>query len=489
MGSVGMWGGDATVADRGGGAANGPWKAALARAASILAMAAALAAASGVSADEPGAEPTGAPAGGVKGTLNKVLERLDELSSAPVTPERQVGPEMVVSGNPAATNKSPGVGLLGRLLRLDSFGIRLGGVWIGEINRVLDGGLDDDTWVGQNLLVADATIDLEQLVGWPGALVGAELLTHGGTAASSLTGDVQGFDGLDGGPPLDRTELYELWFRQAFLQGRIVFRLGKQVPTFDFAVVGDVTPLILTPVFSMPTMLGRLPGYPDSATGVSLFVYPTPNLYAGFGFYDGRLGAERIPTGNRSLDFNGDYFLIGEAGATWALEEGTLPGGVGVGGWGQTGELKRFDGGTQSGMADAYVIFKQRLWRERDQPASGIGMYLSFGFANPDVQIARTYLGSGLAWTGAIPTRDRDAFGVGFAWSALSRAARDNRPPPPPLPPGQIGSHEFIVQATYQLVVTQNLFLQPVLSWIPDPGKSTGIPSALALTLRMGILF
>src|SRR4029453_7527752 len=116
MGSVGMWGGDATVADRGG-AGNAPWKAALACTASILAMAAALAAPSGVSAAEPGAEPTDAPAGGVTGTLNKVLDRLDELSTAPVTPERQVGPEMVVSGNPPATNKSPRVGLLGRLLR------------------------------------------------------------------------------------------------------------------------------------------------------------------------------------------------------------------------------------------------------------------------------------------------------------------------------------------------------------------------------------
>ncbi len=421
--------------------------------------------------------------------FRRLARRLDELSADPTPPDRHLQRPSASSGNPAATNKSPGVGLLGRLVDLDALGVRLGGIWMGEVSGALVGGLHQGSWRGQNLLVADATLDLERLVGWPGALAGGELLTHGGTAASSLTGDVQGFDGLDGGPPLDRTELYELWLRQSLFDGRVVLRLGKQVPSYDFAVVADVTPLVFTPVFAMPTMLGRAPGYPDSATGISVFAYPTTDLYAGFGFYDGRLGAKGIPTGNRSPDLDGDYFFIGEAGATWSLGGSRLPGGFGAGGWGQTGRLERFDGSVQDGTSGFFALVKQHLWAEPDAAGQGLVAYLVLGLADPEVQLAEAYVGGGLSWTGPIPGRGADSIATGFAWSDLSGEAERHAMPTPPLPPGRVRPSELILQTTYQLVVTRNLFLQPTLSWIPHPGQSSGIPNALALTLRMGILF
>jgi porin len=34
--------------------------------------------------------------------------------------------------------------------------------------------------------------------------------------------------------PLDRTELYELWWRQSFFEDLLVLRVGKTLPTYDF---------------------------------------------------------------------------------------------------------------------------------------------------------------------------------------------------------------------------------------------------------------
>jgi carbohydrate-selective porin OprB len=45
---------------------------------------------------------------------------------------------------------------------------------------------------------------------------------------------VQGYNSQPGPQPLNRSELYPLWYWQSLFDGRIVFRIGKQVPTFDF---------------------------------------------------------------------------------------------------------------------------------------------------------------------------------------------------------------------------------------------------------------
>src|SRR5262249_5594324 len=144
-----------------------------------------------------------------------------------------------ISGNPAASNVSPGTGDLGRLLGLDQLGIRLGGVWIMDEDWDSRGGLRPGHWAEQNLLVLDLTVDLEKMIGCKGGKVGVEFLNHSGSAASALTGDLLAYDGLDCIPPFARTELYELWYLQTFFDKRLSIRIGKQIPTYDFGNIAD----------------------------------------------------------------------------------------------------------------------------------------------------------------------------------------------------------------------------------------------------------
>lgn len=395
-----------------------------------------------------------------------------------------------ISGNPAATNSSPGTGTLGQLLRLDQIGIRLGGIWIYDQTGDLLGGLKPGDWSGQNLLVLDLTADLEQLCGWKGGKAGIEFLNHRGSTAGELTGDVQGFNGLDGGPPLSRSQLYQLWYLQTFFDKHLSVRIGKQVPSYDFANIADVTGLIMTPVFTMPTILGREPGYPDSATGIAVIASPGEHVYAQFGFYDGRLGGSGTPTGVLGPQFNGQYFYIGETGLIYTLGRHHLNGRLGVGAWGQSGKLPRFDGGTQDGTTGFYLFVKQHLWYENPGvDRQGIAGYFQLGLADPEVQLVQQYLGCGIAWTGFLPRRDRDSIGMGVAWSRLTSEPGAEKAVFPQFTTGDLRSNETILQWYYQSIVSANVFLQPTLTYIIDPGSNSGIKNPLAVTLRLGIQF
>ncbi len=187
---------------------------------------------------------------------------------------------LAVAANPGAVNITVGNGKLGRWLGLnEDYGLRLGGVWVGDASGVLSGGLDPGRWGLNELAILDVSIDAEKRWGLHGTSFGTQYLDFNGQPTNILAGSVQGFDGLQSVPPLNRSELYQMWWRQTWFDGKLITRLGKSVPTYDFdnvlaaVPVSDdaynipaVSSLIYTPIFVNPTMLGRIPGYYDSST-------------------------------------------------------------------------------------------------------------------------------------------------------------------------------------------------------------------------------
>lgn len=229
------------------------------------------------------------------------------------------------------------------------------------------------------------------------------------------------------------------------------------------------------------------PGYPDSATGVNVKAAPVDWWYAQFGWYDGRFGVDRTPTGMLGPQFSGEYFTIGETGLIYQLGAQRLPGKIGVGGWGQTGRLERFDGGFTEGAAGFYLFGKQLLWREQSGDESqGVKGYLQYGSTDPSTQWFSQYFGCGLTWTGFLPGRDRDSIAMGLFHGRLTDAPGASFLGQPP---GVVPPSETMLQWTYQGVVTRNFFVQPTLSYIINPGTNASLKNALPLTLRIGLVF
>jgi porin len=410
-----------------------------------------------------------------------------------------------ITGNPAAESELPGTGLAGRLLQLPpDAGLRLGGLWLADTNGLISGGAQPGKWSWNSALIIGANFEAEKLLNWQGASFAIQFLQFNGQNTNGEAGSVQGYNSLPGAKPLDRSELYQVWYRQTLFDDKIIFRIGKIVPTYDFNNVARpvptqdealripaVTGLLYTPVFVNPTLLGAIGGYYNSVYGVTVTLALTKNSYLNYGFYDGNV-ARGVQTGLTGPHFNGYYFNILEAGVDW-VAAGKYPGQLGAGLWYQTGHLRGPPGISENGTGGFYLFGGQRIWgrlsenpsdgkeeivvptSEREQNAS-ISTFVQFGVNNSETLPVNEYVGLGFTGFGLVPHRPGDSIGVGLAWSWLNPNLFDR-------------SSELMFQGYYQARLFAGTFFQPAVSYIPTPGASSKLGSAWALTFRFTFLF
>jgi porin len=400
------------------------------------------------------------------------------------------GKQEPISANPAAVDIIPGTGALGRLAGLDKVsGVTLGGLWIGDTDYLARGGTSQGSWSFNSLFILNLNLDVEQLIAIPGCSIDVSMLQFNGQDANGRGGVVTAYDGLTDPPPLNRTQLYELWWRQSLFEGKIVIRVGKTVPTYDFNNVTRAVPtsdsslqipaltgLLYTPIFKNPTLIGVSPGYYNSAYGITAQYAPNRHFYLNYAFYDGAV-AQGVQTGLKELpELDGHYFTISEAGYAWILGRNGLIGKLAIGGWAQTGELYG-PAVKEKGAEGFYTFGSQRFWRiHPGSDNSGISGFFQFGVNDSRTMIANRYVGLGLSGFGLVPHRPVDSIGMGLAWSWLNRHYG-------------FRSNEAILQLYDQIHLFDATFLEPAVSYIPNPGESRATPRALALTVQIAILF
>ncbi len=400
-----------------------------------------------------------------------------------------------ISSNPAAVDFMTNKGALQRYLEKkygikNDHGINTLGVWIGDTNRLFSGGIPDvHRTTSNSLLLLNMSADTQKLYGWRDGLFGAQFLRLDAQSTNRQAGVVQGYNSIPGPPPLNRSELYEIWYRQKLFDEKLIVRIGKTIPTLDFnnvikpvvlsqgsPTVPAVTGLIYTPIFINPTMLGVMPGYYNSAYGITTHFVPNKNWYISYGIYDGNL-ASRKQTGLTGPTFNGAYFQATETGANWLLGKNQLPGGVGVGMWNQKGLIVTTPTLTAKNATGAYLFGSQRLWyKYLGLDSSGISGFYQFGVNNSDVLLVKKYIGAGLTAFGMVAHRPDDSVGIGTAYSWLNQRIFGR-------------ASELMYQLYYQAKITNIVYLEPALSYIPTPGVSANLNPAWAGTVRVLALF
>lgn len=430
------------------------------------------------------------------------LAREDLLGKTPVA----------ITGNPAVADAKPGTGFAGRLLHLpEKSGLRIGGVWLADTNGLISGGAQPGKWSWNSALIVGANLNAETLVGWKGASFGIQFLQFNGEPTNRQAGSVQGYNSLPEAPPLARSELFELWYRQALFEDRLVVRIGKQVPNMDFnnvsrpvatddeaLAIPAVTGLLYTPVFTQPTLLGTIGGYYNSVSGVCVSLAPARHTYLRYGIYDGNL-ARGVQTGMTGPHFNGYYFHIGEAGMDWVIAD-KYPGNIGAGLWYQTGVLQGPNGITENGAGGFYLFGSQRVWSNEEDPPpadggktsdgktaagksrislrqrSSISTFFQFGVNNSETRIMNQSFGLGVTGFGLVPQRPRDSLGAGMSWAWLNPNIFDR-------------SSELMFQGYYQAHLAGSTFFSPAMTYIPTPGGGSNLGGAWAVTFRLTVLF
>ena len=426
----------------------------------------------------------------VSGSRNKIptTPEKNSASEKPVTHQHQdlIERESVsIPGNPGADNVLTGSGWLGRQLGLDDdSGVRLGGLWLGNADIQTSGRLQGSASFN-SLEIVDLLLDLNKIASIHGASFSATFLQFDGQPSNERAGVVTGYNGITGVAPLTRSELYELWWRQSLFDEKLIFRVGKSVPTFDFnnvskrlpipdekPYVAAVTGLLFTPIFVNPSILGVMPGYYDSAWGMTFTTTPVNSTYFSYGIYDGSLARGNQTGIAVGPTFNSYYFNIGEVGTSWG---GEYPGKIAFGAWGQSGQLQSVIPNastgkvlTQSGAQGVYTTASNRLMNVDHENGTGVVLgYFQYGINNSTTMIANQFVGSGVTAIGLFPFRPRDSMGMGIGVSWL------NSPPQ-----NQSTSTEILTQFYYQAHVLGDIYFQPTFSYVPNPGSHNNPPAS-----------
>lgn len=400
-----------------------------------------------------------------------------------------------ISANPAAVNIDNGTGEWQRHF-YKKYGIKsddafkIGVAWLGDINQLFSGGIPNpDRTTSNSAFLLSGTLDTEKFGAWRGGSFSAEFLQLNAQATNTQAGTVQGYNSVPGPLPLNRSEIYQLWYRQALFDDKFVFRIGKSAASFDFAnvirpvplakndpTIPAVTSLIMTPVYTAPNILGVLPGFYNSAYGLTFTFAPIREWYLTYAIYDGNLASGQ-QTGLHNLpDLNGAYFQIAETGAAWLLGKDRMPGTLGLGLWHQHGELKGPPTINENSANGYYLFGSQRVWyRHPGANNSGFSVYYQYGTNTSRAMLMNQYVGTGFTAFGLTPNRPNDSFGAGgaFSWMNTNQFNSNN---------------ELLLQAYYQAKLFTGVYVEPVISYIPNPASNGTKNNAWAGTLRFMVL-
>lgn len=348
---------------------------------------------------------------------------------------------------------------------LGSHGITFSGFLQLDGSTVGAGGQPDAIgFDGQDLLDVATNIDAKKLFGWPGGSFMIDVQSHNGP--SILIRQMPALQDPDNMDAYQETSVDRAWFQQSLFKQKVQARLGVMYVDDQFFTVPygqNFVSLDFSSDASISTFV--LPTFPKGSPGIDLFVYPIKGLYlAGGGWND---HATEL-----SYDPGGDLYLTEEG---WQSAWRGLAYRVQIGAWRDTGQFRKFAGGTTHDASGEYAVASQKLWRPKGSADRGLGVFFQFGTGPPAVAAVRRHYGAGVVWSGPMASRPDDEIGSAFSDSLLT--AQDSF------------THGFEneFEAYYQVATWKGLTVQPDVEYWLHPGGTRTPNTLLALTRIMYI--
>lgn len=273
---------------------------------------------------------------------------------------------------------------------------------------------------------------------------------------------MQGFSNID----IDNvTQLSELWIEHEREGLRV--KIGKVDANTEFAGVAAGGGFLNSSAGYSPTIF-VLPSYPDPAVSLNGFLTTEDGWQAGLGVYN---AADDGPVSGRrgmTADFD-SAFLIAQVERTFGDAR------VAFGGWHHTGDLARFDGGTEPGTEGAFAVVEHTLSHRL-----GLTGFAQWGDADGSVSAVEGHLAVGLVCDALpvvlAPDVERATTGLYVSSAELSAD-----------PAAGLGGREVAFELYQELPLTQGITLRPDLQYIADPSGSKSLEDTWVATLRVEI--
>jgi porin len=440
---------------------------------------------------------------------------------------------------PAATSFWERSNLLGDMggLRtaLANYGISIGLQNTAEVFANATGGIKRGA-SGDGLAMLSIGLDTQKAFGWQGGIFNVSVLgIYGPNFSQGYLGNLQTASGIVASPTV---RLWELWYQQAFLDGKMDVKIGQQSIDQEF-ITSQGSSLFLNTVMGWPMLptadlYAGGPAYPLSSLGVRLRGQPLSNITLLGGVFqdnppggpfddDGQLrGSTRY---GANFNLRTGALLIAEvqysvnppaaSGSTANATNSGLPGTYKIGAWFDTAKFpdQRFD---DTGLSLAnpastgipllhqhnysfYAVADQTVWQAGGKDPRAVDVFVRPMFAPTNQNLIDFSINGGATFKAPLPGRDNDTFGVGFGVANVSPRAsafeRDVAFFSGAYVPAR-GAETFI-EVTYQAQVTPWLQVQPDFQyfWMPGGGvtdpvdPSTRIGNAAVFAVRGSVTF
>lgn len=334
------------------------------------------------------------------------------------------------------------------------------------------GGLRRGTRYLDNLdIVFEA--DLEKAAGWSGAQLHLYGLYNNGRSISDLVGDSHAVSNIETGVRAFR--LYEAWIDQKFGE-RVSLRAGLYDLNSEFDAL-DASGLFVGSAHGIGTDFSQTghngPSiFPSTSLAARLQVEPAKGWAVRAAVLDGVPNDPARPA-RTVIRLNKDEgaLLVGEVQAPLGTAGKLL-----LGHWRYTA---RFDltggGGTAAGNAGTYIRAELPL---SAAPGRKLDGFARLGTASGRFNMFDFFLSTGLKFTGWIPGRDADEFGIALAAGFTSEPWRTAT---------GASASEIAVEATWRTQLTPWLAVQPHAQYIRRPSADPTVPDALVLGIRTEI--
>lgn len=359
------------------------------------------------------------------------------------------------------------------------------------------GGLKTGTRA-MGLFEGKLTLDLGKLADLEDTTVHVHVLsTLGGQPNTRLVGSAMGINNAE--VAANTFRVFQAWIERSFWDGRVAVLAGLYPIDTEFHVT-ESSGIFLHPSLGAPAELAATgvagPSiYNTSSIGVRIKVQPAPYWYAMAAVLDGVPGDPNNPRGTH-IEFNrGDGAMaIAEFGllplAARAGASGETPGGIGKYAFGYYQYTPRFDdflavdpatgNPVRRRSRGAYFIAERTVYQEPGDPSQGLAAFVRHGVASAWTNPIAHSTSIGFTYTGLIPGRDEDAFGMTVTRARASEVLRRAQ--------GPMEKTETAWEITYRAQVMPWLAIQPAVQRILNPGFDPALKDAWVFQTRLEVV-
>ncbi len=153
---------------------------------------------------------------------------------------------------------------------------------------------------------------------------------------------------------------------------------------------------------------------------------------------------------------------------------------VAVGIWKYSEERIGWDGELQLD-AGLYAIAEGRVYSESNDKNQGLSLFGRFGAVNDEINQFVNYFGTGLTYTGLLPGRDDDQFGLAVSLPLNGDPYLEST--------GEDFADELIGEITYLWQISEAFSLQFDAQYIANPNQSIDLEDAIIIGVRTSIGF